>query len=431
MKTAGRLQAAIEVLEDILLRHRPAAMALADWGKSHRFAGSADRSAIGNLVYDALRRRLSLSHRMAADTPRALVLATAATSLGVSLAEICAAVDGSRHAPAALTPAESHSLPALPRDVAPDFVAADIPGWLAPAFRDVFGDNVIDEGAALARRAPVDLRVNTLVARRDAVLDALAHAGPQPGPWTSTCIRIPPPEGAGRTPNVEVEGAHGQGAYEVQDQGSQIAAALVGARPDDKVLDLCAGAGGKTLALAAAMENSGSLLAYDADKSRLRPIYERITRARATCITVLPAADRKSLETHRGSFDVVVVDAPCSGTGVWRRRPDSKWRLKPEALAQREASQRNLLDQAADFVRPGGRIVYITCSVLPQENSRQIEAFLQRHQGFRQQPWRQRWSQTIGQPTPEGSADGRDDSLLLTPRLHDTDGFFIACLGKN
>jgi 16S rRNA (cytosine967-C5)-methyltransferase len=428
MRPGAHIKAAIEVLDEILERHRPAPAALADWGKSHRFAGSGDRSAIGNLVYDALRRRRSLSAQMGEDAPRALALAAAPRALGLSLPALLAAADGSTHAVSAPSLVEQEALSRLVPVGVPAAVQGDYPDWLEPAFARAFGEAAGAEGAALARRAPVDLRVNTLKADREKVLKALARFAPIPTPLSPVGVRLPAPEGPGRQPNVEAEIGHGRGWYEVQDEGSQIAALMAAAAPREQVLDLCAGAGGKTLAFAAAMRNTGQVYAYDEDATRLRPILERLKRAGARNVQVLPAGNEAAVSALGPRFDLVFIDAPCTGSGAWRRRPDAKWRLKPANLEQREEQQARLLDAAASLVKPGGRLVYATCSVLPQENGDRIAAFLSNHSGFETLPWRESWAKGVGGDAPECSADGSDATLLLTPARHGTDGFFIATL---
>jgi len=424
------MRAALEVLDEIFVRHRPAAQVLADWGKAHRFAGSGDRAAIGNLVFDVLRRRLSLAARMGDDSTRALVLAAASEALAMSAEEVAAAADGSDYALEPLSPSERAGLEREVPEDAPAHVRADIPQWLAPSFERVFGDRLVDEGRALARRAPVDLRVNALKADRERVLKALARFGAEPTPMSPLGVRIPAPAGPGRTPNVEAEPGHGKGWFEVQDEASQIAALLSGASPRRQVIDLCAGAGGKTLALAAAMQNTGQVYAYDSDRVQLRPIFERLKRAGARNVQVLPAGDEASVRALGDRFDVVFVDAPCTGSGVWRRRPDSKWRVKPQNLADRQKEQREVLELGAPLVKPGGRLVYVTCSILPEENRDQITDFLERHPEFSLQPYAESWAVSIG-GTPPPSADGGSDALLLTPATHGTDGFFIAILVRN
>jgi 16S rRNA (cytosine967-C5)-methyltransferase len=425
VRPGGRIQAAAEVLDDIFTRHQPAASALQDWGKRHRFAGSGDRAAIGTLVYDVLRRRLSLGAQMGSDTPRALAIAAAPKALGLSIADVVAVCDGSPHAPAPLNDAERERLAAgLPDDV-PAHVAADVPAWVMPSFARAFGDRAVVEGRAMAARAPVDLRANTIKANREKVVGALAKLGAVPTTLAPFGVRIPAPQGAAKSPHVEAEAAHGKGWFEVQDEGSQIAAALIGAGPRQQVLDLCAGAGGKTLALAAAMQNSGQIYAYDSDKGQLRPIFERLQRAGVRNAQVLEGGDRAALEALGARFDVVLVDAPCSGSGTWRRKPDAKWRLKPEALAMRQGEQREVLAQAASLVKPGGRLTYVTCSMLPEENGDQVVWFRDAFPAFQLVPFAEVWASTIGGAAP-ASADGSKEALLLTPASHGTDGFFVA-----
>jgi 16S rRNA (cytosine967-C5)-methyltransferase len=429
MRPGAKIKAAIEVLDEVLNRHRPVASALADWGKSHRFAGSGDRASIGNLVYDALRRRRSLAAQMESDTPRALSLAAAPYALGLPAVEVGAACDGSAYTPEPVSEAEllllSRSLPAnLPASVLGDF-----PEWLEPSFRRAFGDAAAIEGAALARRAPVDLRVNTLKADRDKVLKALARFAPVATPYSPLGVRLPAPDGPGRQPNVEAEPGHGKGWYEVQDEGSQLAALMANAGPRQQVLDICAGAGGKSLAFAATMRNTGQIYAYDDDAQRLRPIFERLKRAGARNVQVLAAKNTAVLQALGPRFDAVFVDAPCTGSGAWRRRPDAKWRLKPANLAQRIEEQQAILGLAAPLVKAGGRLVYVTCSVLPEENEDQVAWFAANHLGFAALPWREAWASGVGPDLP-GSADAGYQALQLTPARHGTDGFFIAVLAK-
>ncbi len=431
MKPGARLRAATEVLEAIENRHRPAAEALADWGKSHRFAGSGDRAAIGNIVYDALRRRHSIAARMGSEAPRALVLGVAAVALGMGAQEIEAAADGSQHALETLSEAERAALARMEPDIAqPSHIRGDYPEWLAASFERAFGDRAAEEGEALARRAPVDMRVNTLKADRERVLKALERHGAVATPLSPIGVRIPAPVGNGRTPNVEAEAAHGKGWFEVQDEGSQIAALLANATPRAQVLDLCAGSGGKTLALAARMQNTGQIYAYDGNRARLRPIFERLKRAGARNVQVLDAGDEKALATLGARFDVVLVDAPCTGSGVWRRRPDAKWRVKPANLAERRAEQAAVLALARGCVKPGGHILYVTCSVLPEENTDTVEAFLAQAPEFSLSPYGEMWRTALG-TEPPASADGRTDTLLLTPARHGTDGFFVATIRRS
>ncbi|NOT71153.1 MAG: RsmB/NOP family class I SAM-dependent RNA methyltransferase [Hyphomicrobium sp.] len=428
MRPGARVAGAIEILDQILSRHQPVSMELQSWGKAHRFAGSGDRNAIGHMVYDALRHKASSAFIMGSDAPRALVLG-ALRQRGLEAPAIAAMLTGADHAPDALTPDELERLEKASLEGAPPHVAGDYPEWLHPSFERVFGGNAADEGRALSRRAPADIRVNTLKATREKVLKALAEFGSIETAMSPVGIRVPAPVGDARTPNLEAEAAFQAGWCEIQDEGSQIVAALTGAGPRMQVLDLCAGAGGKTLALGAAMQNTGQIYAYDDDKHRLKPIFDRIKRAGVRNVQILKAGDEKALDALAGKFDCVLADAPCTGAGTWRRRPDAKWRLRPHALSERIKDQQTVLARAVKMVRPGGRLVYVTCSILPEENGDQIAQCLADNPNFKALPFADVWRAALPGEPPQ-SADGSTDHLVLTPARHDTDGFFIAVLER-
>lgn len=427
MRLGGRLQAAIDVLEDIDTHHRPASVALADWGRSHRFAGSGDRAAIGNLVYDALRKRASLAWQMGEETPRALVLGTVVFEWGETVSSLKHVFNDDKHAPSELTNGEENALEKSTLDDAPDWVQANIPEWLEGAFHDNFQDDYIAEGDALSQRPPTDLRVNTLKASVEKVEKALSRFPIERAPLTAHGLRLPASEKQGRSAHVLSDAAYQKGWFEVQDAGSQIAAALVFAQKGEQILDYCAGGGGKTLALSAVMQNTGQIYAYDANRERLAPIYERLKRAGARNVQVRAPGD--TLEALRDSMDRVIVDAPCTGSGVWRRRPDAKWRLTEQALISRQEEQEQILREASAFVKPGGYLCYITCSVLAQENEMQVYGFLEQHSDFEllsaSEVWQELYDQASFKPW---SSDGC--SLTLTPAITQTDGFFFAVLGR-
>jgi len=428
MRWGGRIAAAIEILGEVFERHRPASEALKDWGRAHRFAGSSDRHAIGTLVFDVLRKRTSLGFAMQNDTPRAFVLAALRHVWKKPVEEISAWVEEA-HGPGALTASERSALEHPQEADVPVHLQGDFPDWLASSFERTFGAQASQEGAALAERAPIDLRVNVLKTDRAKLIAALSKFGAGEGPLSPWCVRIAPPGPDARNPSVEAEPAHGKGWFEVQDAGSQIAAMMSGAKAGEQVADICAGAGGKTLALAAMMGNKGQIHAHDADKHRLRPIFERLGRAGVRNVQVIGADEDAKLQSLERKMDCVVVDAPCSGSGSWRRKPDAKWRLTPKQLSIRISEQQSVLAQAAALVKPGGRLVYITCSVLPEENGDQIRWFLAVDPGFSVLPYREQWRVAIGSPPPD-SADGSTDTLLLTPERHSTDGFFIAVMHR-
>lgn len=427
MRLPGRLAAAIAVLADIEAHRRPVAEALKAWGLANRFAGAGDRAAIGNLVYDALRRRASHAYAMGADTPRALVLSVAVREWGEDVAALNASFEGDRFAPTPITEEEAQRLTASdPLAGAPDPVRADIPEWTLPHFVEAFGADAVAEAAALSGRPPLDLRVNTLKSTRPRMLTSLDHLTPDTDELLPGGIRFPAGTRDSRTPNVQVEEGYLTGGFEVQDFGSQIVATLAGARPNEQVLDLCAGAGGKTLAMAAAMGNRGQIFAYDSDRTRLAPIYDRLTRAGVRNVQVRPPKPR-ALEDLAGRLDRVVIDAPCTGTGTWRRQPTAKWKLTAAQLSTRVAEQKALLDQAVTYLKPGGIIAYITCSVLPEENARQVRDFLARHADFEAVPAHSLWmahfsgTKLRARFSPEGG-------IAVTPHTTGTDGFYIAQL---
>jgi len=430
MNLGGRIQAAIEVLTDIETRYRPAADALRDWGRAHRFAGSGDRAVIGNLVFDVLRNRSSLAAWLLDDTPRMAVFGVLVRHWRKPVGEVAMAC-ALPHGPDAISEHEADRLGKADVHNHPDHVSGDYPHWLDEEMRRVFGEARVDEGRALCKRPPVDLRVNTLKAQPPKVAQALKAIGAEPGTLAPSALRIPAPPAEQRYPNVENETAHGKGWFEVQDQGSQVAALLANATPGAQVLDLCAGAGGKTLALAAAMENRGQIHAYDTDAARLRRIFPRLKRAGVRNAQVIEARDRDRLAGLDGQMDLVFVDAPCSGSGTWRRRPDAKWRLTPEALERRRAEQRQVLRDAAPKVKPGGRLVYVTCSVLTLENDDQIGLFMTesaRDQGFEICDVRTAWEAALSVPFVDEAATRH--GALLTPLRHGTDGFYISILER-
>ncbi|SKA31484.1 RsmB/NOP family class I SAM-dependent RNA methyltransferase [Consotaella salsifontis] len=430
MRLGGRMAAAMEIIADIEARHRPVADALKDWGLSHRFAGSGDRAAIGNVVYDVLRRKRSLAWRMEAETPDALVFAAMLTGQDMSPNDLRQALDGDRFAPPLPDDAAFERCAARDLAEAPDAVRADLPEWLAAHFKEAFGEDWVAEAAALAERPPLDMRANALKATRDKVVKALAPFSTVETALAPEGLRIAPTTGAARHPNVQVEAAFQKGWFEIQDEGSQLAARLAGARAGMQVLDFCAGAGGKTLALAAAMENSGQIHAYDADRQRLAPIHDRLARAGARNVQV--HAPRDDLGELRERMNLVLVDAPCTGTGTWRRRPDAKWRLSEAALEKRLGEQDAALDAASAFVRPVGRLVYITCSLLPQENRERIAAFLERHPDFAVLDAQALWRESLPDAAPayHAVAAGEGRALMLTPLRSGTDGFFFAALER-
>jgi 16S rRNA (cytosine967-C5)-methyltransferase len=432
MTPAARLSAAIDVIAAIESQRIPAAQALKEWGTAHRFAGSGDRAGIAGLVWDVLRRRASSAHLMRSDAPRARVLGMLKLERGMDMDAIAALCDGGRFAPEPLSEAERAALAQASLQDAPAHVAGDYPEWLDAQLAAVFGADRVAEATAMASRAPLDLRVNTLKAKRDKVLASLKHLGAKPTPWSPMGLRIELGADA-RNPGIHSEEDFVKGAVEVQDEGSQLAALFSAAKPGEQVIDLCAGAGGKTLALAAMMQGKGRLIATDRDKRQLAPIHERLSRAGVhNCEVRAPKGEAEPLADIKASADLVLIDAPCSGTGTWRRNPDAKWRMRPGALEVRLKDQVEVLDRAAAMVKPGGRIAYVTCSVLPAENNEQVRAFLTRHPEFSVVPPEETASVLWDKAEDFAKVALRsDEGWLMTPRRTGTDGFFVAVMRKS
>jgi 16S rRNA (cytosine967-C5)-methyltransferase len=429
MTPAARVAAAIDILGDIETRRRPAADAMKEWGLTHRFAGSGDRASISGLVYDALRRKSSSAWLMGESSPRAEVLGALRQTRGLHPAAVAALFTGQGHAPPSLTDAERTRLATASLTGAPAHVAGDFPEWLTPQFEASFGADAAEEGRALAERAPVDLRANLLKTTRDKALGALAHLSPEPTPLSPVGLRVAiRPDGRG--PALAAEPVYIRGLVEVQDEGSQLAALLGEAKPGMQVLDLCAGAGGKTLAMAAAMDNHGQIYATDADGRRLAPIFDRLARSGARNVQVrAPRGQADVLADLAERCDLVLIDAPCTGSGAWRRNPDAKWRMRPGALEQRLKDQDEALENAMRFVKRGGRIVYVTCSVLRAENEDRTAAFLARHVDMLPVDAAAQ-ARSSGLPALFDHASPFGPGFRLSPRTTGTDGFYVATLTR-
>jgi 16S rRNA (cytosine967-C5)-methyltransferase len=429
MILAARAAAAIEVLADIETRHRPATDAMKDWGLSHRFAGSGDRAAISGLVYDTLRKKSSSAWIMGEAGPRAEILGALRQTHDLDADAITALFSGEGHVPAKLTEAERERLASADLSGAPPNIVGDFPEWLTPQLEASFGASAAEEGRALAERAPVDMRVNLLKTSRDKALATLAYLTPQPTPFSPVGLRIAMrPDG--RAPPLASDPAYVKGLVEVQDEGSQLAALLSEAKPGMQVLDLCAGAGGKTLALAAAMDNQGQIYAADADAHRLAPIFARLARSGARNVQVrAPRGKTDVLGDLKGRCDLVLIDAPCTGSGAWRRNPDAKWRIRPGALEQRIKDQDETLESALRFVKRGGRIVYVTCSVLRAENEDRIAEFMRRHDDLLPIDAKAQ-ANSAGLPALAEHRSTLGPGFRLSPRATGTDGFYVATLTR-
>ncbi len=392
MTPAARTQAAIDLVDAILDAARRGGAAGDQVAKrffaARRYAGSKDRRAIRTLAYDAVRRfgEPPVNARAAIVT-----LADADPALAETF-------DGSTYGPPAIDAAEARAQEAF------------APVWLVDALRSAGLDDA--EFAALLDRAPLDIRVNRLRTDRDAVI---AEIGGEPAPDLPDAIRLPADTPVDRSEPMR------DGRGEVQDIGSQIVSLAVAAEPDGFAIDLCAGGGGKTLAIAAQMDGRGRILATDTDRGRLSRLAPRAARAGVTIAETRlldPGKEAAMLDDVAGQADWVMVDAPCSGTGTWRRNPEARWRLTPDRLDRLAATQARLLDVAADLTGPTGTITYVVCSLLDAEGAGQVAAFLSRHPGWHALPL----------ALPRGRVHG--PGMRLTPASDSTDGFFVARLGR-
>ncbi|HXZ49756.1 MAG TPA: RsmB/NOP family class I SAM-dependent RNA methyltransferase [Usitatibacter sp.] len=412
----GQLEAIVDALTVVLPARAPADAQLRTFFREHKSLGQRDRALVADTVYAALRRRRLLEHVTPAASPREIALATLVKLQGVGLSQLDAALRGGEKA--WLAELKSRDLEALPFEL-----RADLPDWVIGRLRPAMGDEAL---LALARGlqepAPLDLRVNALKAPRQAVLDRLEydHLEARPTRYSPLGVRL-----RGK-PALNQHPMFLDGAVEVQDEGSQLLGMLVEPRRGEMVVDFCAGAGGKTLQLGAAMASTGRLYAFDVSDKRLDQLAPRLKRSGLSNVFPQRIANENDAKVKRlrGKIDRVLVDAPCTGLGTLRRNPDLKFRQTAEGLAELTAKQRSILAAAATLLKPGGRLVYGTCSLLPEENEAIVEAFLAAHPDFRLVPA----SEVLARQGVK--VPGAGQYLRLYPHVHDTDGFFAAVMER-
>lgn len=431
MTPGARIQAVIELLSEILPLTKPADQVITGYFRQKRFIGSSDRRDISETTYHILRNRLSLVwlgqqvSLVGSDDPasqaRILALIYLICEKKANLQTI---FDGEKYSPSPLTKIENlvaQRLPSVSLEKAPLYVQLNLPEWLLQRFQQTFQENLADEVAALNRQASLDLRVNTLKTTREEVLATLKKEGIQATetPWSPVGIRL-----AQRRPLPD-HPLWQRGLIEVQDEGSQLVSRLTDVKPGMMVLDYCAGAGGKTLSMAAMMKNQGRIMATDTVSWRLDRSRERLRRAGVHNVEcrVLNEAGNRWIKRQANRFDRVLVDVPCSGTGTWRRNPDLKGRLSESDLTELLEKQHQILTTVAPLLKKGGRLIYVTCSVLRAENHEQIERFLAEHDTFKVIPYQQ-VSDQLSLPITDS------DLLQLTPHQHNVDGFFCAVLER-
>jgi 16S rRNA (cytosine967-C5)-methyltransferase len=434
MTPGARAAAAIELIDAVESdRTRPADAVVAGWFRRRRYAGGGDRRAIQAILYLVLRRRAQIDWWLRqsgqrADS-RARVIAALILGERWRINELDAAFDGGHYRPPSLDDSERALAAALEGrafddPAQPIHIKGNFPAWMEGALRAVLGDLLESELAALMCEAPVDLRVNTLKTTRREAAAMLRRAGIEVSatPFSPLGLRLPGRVNLANSPIIR------DGLAEPQDESSQIAVLLVDPQPGEKVVDFCAGAGGKTLALAALMRNEGRITACDTSAARLSRAVPRLERAgtRITRTVVLEGADGLWPDAEKSGYVRVLVDAPCSGTGTWRRHPEARWRIDKSDLEDFVAAQARILDAAATLVAPGGRLVYCVCSVLPQEGEAQVADFLERRPDFNVFPIYKSWRQQLDSDCPSS-----DDFLRLWPGRDGTDGFFVAVVVRD
>jgi 16S rRNA (cytosine967-C5)-methyltransferase len=438
MTPGARAQASIELLIAIEAEQQAPDQVIDGYFRTRRYAGSGDRREIGAQIYDILRRRAKLDWWIERTglglepDPRLRVIAFLILEARAQPEDLATMFSGTRHCPEPLTDPERHLLdalygrPLLNRDM-PDHVRLEYPEWMDRPFRSLWGERLEREMSALNQQAPLDLRVNTMKATPE---DALArlhedYVNCVPTSLSPLGIRV---EGKVRLGGTR---AFKDGLVDVQDEGSQLVALLAGARPGMRVIDYCAGAGGKTLALAAAMSLegrlAGQLFALDILKYRMDRMLPRLKRAGAMAVKrrVISASDDPWVAEQAGTADRVLADVPCTGTGSWRRNPDARWQFTLQDLNDIRETQQRIMRHAASLVKPGGRFIYVTCSLLQEENEQQLAWFMENVSGFHPLAIDAVWAETVGGPPPPPGP-----CLRLSPAETGTDGFFCAVLER-
>lgn len=425
MKPSARIQASIEIFEKGHNARVPLDIVVGDYMRVRRYIGSKDRADVAERTYNIMRAHARLGWWLekasAPDTVRGRIIAWLLLGEGMGADRVSEMFDGSRYSPIELNAAEKKLIEKLAGEKLdhadmPIDVRAECPPQHAQSLREYFGDAFESEMKAMMKSAPLDLRVNTFLIERDKAHESLIKDGritTDPTPFSPWGLR------ARGKAHISRSKAFVKGWVEIQDEGSQLIAHVCNAMPGMQVLDFCAGGGGKTLALAAAMKRKGRIVAMDTDEKRLMKGKLRFKKAQVSdIIEIRPLSDdkqRKWLKRQKDKFDVVLLDVPCSGSGTWRRNPDSRWRQYGPSLPELIAMQQEILEKASPCVKPGGRLVYATCSLLPEENEKQVEKFLGNNPEFTLAPVDEKLGASY---------------MRLTPLRHNTDGFFAAVLVK-
>ncbi len=428
MRHAAQLQATIDLLDQIEETRYPADRIMSSYFKQRRYIGSKDKAAISENLYTILRNKMRFEYILNSKDLGVHSRMLVALLLKFEDGDLYNTFDGDKYSPKRLRPGQLERFAELDLNVidsAPLHVQLNVPEWIAPKLEAALGERFEQEMIATNKSATTDIRVNTLKSSVPPVDQALADVGyvahkTDLSPWA---IRFEKRVALFGLPSFK------QGWFEVQDEGSQLLALLTGVKAGQKVVDFCAGAGGKTLAMAAMMENKGTIYACDVHTRRLEQLGKRTKRAGVHNVRthVLSSEHDKWVKKHAGYADVVLLDAPCTGTGTWRRSPDSRWNLTQQNLDDLVALQQSILQSAKRLVKPGGRLLYATCSMLNEENEQQIERFLETNPEFS--------IDTFDVPDilakyPERFQNSGHE-IRTFPAMTGTDGFYVASLRRS
>lgn len=429
MTPGARLSAVIELYDEILVAPKPADQVLFQYFRARKFIGSGDRRFVTETIYTLLRHYARLNWWAkklgTKEDGRAITWLWLCLATQHDTNEIFDLFDGTGYGPESLSRFERDTIREingsnLAHPEMPEWARLECPEWAYNSLKKVYGDNIATELEAMQEEAPLDMRINTLKSDRDTVLKQLRRDEfiVTPTHYSPIGVRV-----QGR-PAFSMHPLYQKGAIEVQDEGSQLLSLLCGVKPGEWVVDFCAGAGGKTLALAAQMENKGRIWACDIEQNRLENSRKRLRRAGVHCVEMKLLDDEEDdwVRKHKGKADCVLIDAPCSGVGTWRRNPFMRWQSIGPSVKTLLPIQQNILRSASRLVKPGGRLVYATCSMMPEENQKQVDAFLEENKNFKPMIL-----EKLGQ-VPELDLSG--SSLQLTPGQHNTDGFFISVMQR-
>jgi 16S rRNA (cytosine967-C5)-methyltransferase len=428
LKLASQIQSSIEILEQILNRHRTVPSVMKEWGVNNRYAGVKDRATITNILNASLRKKISSSYIMSDDSPRAILIGTLINEFQFDINTLYDLFNNEKHAPMSLSDEEVLKVKEANEKLknSEKWIKNDLPEWAASEYEKTFDINQDEQLQHLSNMPDLDIRVNSIktnISKVEGELQKFLAIKTHHSPYG---LRFKATGLSHKYPNLEKTLAYSKGHIEIQNEGSQIASILSGVIPGQQVLDYCAGHGGKAVVLSMLMNNTGQIFLHDIDESRLSNVPSRMRR-----LGIKNYQIKVNLENVQNSnlFDVVFVDAPCTGSGTWRRKPDLKWRSSKEKLNGNIKAQHDIIREASKFVKVGGKLIYVTCSLFDSENDGQISDFLSSNSAFRLINYQTQWKYDENN-IPKNAKSHNEDTLLLSPMTHNTDGFFVAILER-